>query len=86
MTDDPAELVWHDEMEIPAKKFVLVRRPDDQVVGDEIHQLITRVGISKIEMEENSFYSLDLGSSYANMSTSELEALWMMIGKALRYT
>jgi len=86
MIEDPAELVWHDEMEIPAKKLVLVRRPDDEVVGDEIHQLITKVGVSKIEMEDDSFYSLDLGSSYANMSTTEMEALWMMIGKALRYT
>jgi len=80
------KLLWHDELEIPAKKLVLVRRPDDQVVDDEIHQLITRMGISKIVADEGLFYSLDLGSSYLNMSTAELEALYMMIGKVLRQT
>jgi len=82
---DP-KLVWDDEFEMPSKKFVLVMSTDDKQCGDEIHQIVDKLGISKILIGDDSFYSLNIGSSYLNISTQELEGLYMMIGKALRTT
>lgn len=86
MDYDKPELAWHDELELPVKKLVIVRRPDDVVMGDELQHTITKIGVSKILLDDDSFYSIDLGNSYLNMTTPELEAFYMIIGKALRYT
>ena len=76
------ELIWNDELEVNAKHLVIVQRPDDYTIGDELHHLITSLGVSKIQVgEREAFYSLNFGNSYLNLDPHELEQFYMKIRK-----
>lgn len=84
--DGDVRQVWNDGFEVNDKKFILVKKSNDVQMRDEIHQLISKIGISKVEVGNDVFYSMDFDDSYLNFNTVELEALYLMIGKVLRHT
>lgn len=82
-----SQLEWEDEFEIAATKLVLVQRPDDAVAGDELHHLVTSLGVSKIRLSEDmGFYSLNIGKSYINLTPHEFEQLFMRMKRVLEQT